>query len=228
MSKLGKKKREGKKEEEVSIDRPRIDLDLGIINLSGFFDLANKIADLGLNLKDVEKKFYEGDIKKKARIESSVRIGGLLGGEPSIRIGTSDFMKRLDDLARERKRGRVSTPKRVSEEFTISPRDVVQTEMTADVIEREDRVYVLTRVPYERDKIQVSFRKREDGGQLIVEAPSEGYRRLIPISVEVEVPEEVQWSYKNNIVEVVLPKPSETKKKRAGKRRAKRKDKGQS
>ncbi|MFQ6074663.1 MAG: Hsp20/alpha crystallin family protein [Candidatus Bathyarchaeia archaeon] len=203
---MGKEKRKEKREEGKSADRSKIDIDFGIINLSGIFDLAGKIMDLGLNLKDMETKLYDADLERRAHIESNIRVGGLLGGEPGIRVGSSDFLKRLDELARERRRQRrVPAPSGV----TITPRDVVKTELTADIIEREDRVYVLTQVPYERDQIQVSFRKRGEGGELTIEAPGRGYKRLIPINVKVEVPDEVQWSYRNNVVEVVLPKPPE-------------------
>lgn len=199
MSKREKGKDEDKKEDKDH----EVAIDMGIITLSGIFNLANKIMEAGLNLKELESKLQKYKEEGKLRTEADIRVS-LLGDEKQIRIGSGTFLKQLDELTRER--SPASLPSR---EPVLSSKDLVKTELTADVIEQKDSVYVLTRVPYEKDEIEVDFRSRGDTGELFIEAPKHGYRRLIPINVRVDMPDggKVQWSYRNHVVEAVLPKP---------------------
>jgi len=193
---MTEKRKDEDKDHEVAID-------MGIITLSGIFNLANKIMEAGLNLKELESKLQKYRDEGKLRTEADIRVS-LLGDEKQIRIGPGTFLKQLDDLTRER-----SPAPPPSRERLLSSKDLIKTELTADVIEEEDSVYVLTQVPYEEAEIEVNFRSRGEVGDLSIEAPKHGYRRLIPINVRVDVPDggKIQWSYRNHVVEAVLPKP---------------------
>jgi len=199
---LGEKKT-GKNEHEED----KIDVDLGILGLNGIFDLVNKIASLGMNAKDLESKLQEYKAGGKIRSDIDIRVGGLIGNTKDFHISSGTFFKHLDELAEERRGKYNPTPSR---EVNISPKDMKKTELTADIIEQDDLVYVLTQVPHSKEDIEVKFVKHRDNGELIIEAPKHGYRRLIPINAKVNVPDngEVQWNYKNQVVEAILPKAS--------------------
>jgi len=199
--------REKGKDEDKKEDKDReVAIDVGIITLGGIFNLANKILEAGANLKELESKLQKYKEEGKLRTEADIRVS-LLGDEKQIRIGSGTFLKQLDELTRER--SPAPPPSKERMEPVLSSKDLVKTELTADVIEQKDSVYVLTRVPYDKDEIEVNFRSRGDTGELFIEAPKHGYKRLVPINVRVDVPDggKVQWSYRNHVVEAVLPKP---------------------
>jgi hypothetical protein len=196
-------KKEAEKDEEKKEGEDReVAIDFGIVTLGGIFNLVNKIIEAGVNLKELESKLQEIKDEGKLRTKADIRVS-LLGEEKQIRIGSGTFLKQLDELTRER-----SPAPLPSREPVLSSKDLVKTELTADVIEHEDAVYVLTQVPYNEDEIKINFRRCGDTGDLSIEAPKHGYDRLIPINVRVDVPDggKVQWSYKNHVVEAVLPK----------------------
>lgn len=193
-----------KKETDDKGSDRKIDIEMGIISLGGIIDLANKIVDLGTNLRELESRLQQYKAEGKVRSNVDIRVG-FLGDKEGTRITSGTFFRHLDELAKER---RSQAPSSQGWRATVSTKDLVRTELTADVIEQEDRVYVLTQVPYEEGEIEVRFRKHGEAGELVVEAPKHGFKRLIPISVRVDVPDsgEVRWSYKNHVVEVILPK----------------------
>jgi len=192
-------KKEPEGDEDKNEDR-EVGIDMGIITLSGIFNLADKIMKAGVNLKELESKLQRLRDEGKIRTEADIRVS-LLGDEKQVRIGSGTFLRQLDELTKERSLAS-------SRERVLSSKDLMKTELTADIIEQKDCVYVLTQVPYEAEEIEVAFRNHGDVGELTIEAPRHGYRRLIPVNVKVDVPDggKVQWSCKNHVVEVVLPK----------------------
>jgi len=193
------------KENEKEGQNSEIKVDMGIISLGGIVDLVNKMLDLGISLKDLESKLQKHKAEGKVRSHVDIRIGSVLDPGKEIRIGSGAFFKHLDELAKER---RDLTPLAQRRHITISSKDLVRTEFASDVIEQEDHVYVLTQVPYEMGDLEVTFRKHTDGGELVVEAPKHGYKRMIPINVKVDASDsgKVQWNYRNQVIEAILPK----------------------
>lgn len=189
-----KKRKEGEGEDIISDILGSMRLNILGIDIGKIVSLAAREPEkVRRGLEQLRYKLEQAGGRPVA-VDYHFRMGGIAGerfGRPSY------FDRRVE---------RVLGTEREAKRITISSRDMVQTESTADVIERGDRVHVITQIPYEREQIKVSFGKREKGGDLTIEAPKAGYKRLIPIDIDVDVPKKLRWSYKSGVVEVILRK----------------------
>jgi HSP20 family protein len=177
---------------------------LGVDDLSILKDPAQadavkrRIEEQKASLRDVQERL-RGKFGDAVRFDYDIRVSGLSGGKDEVHIGGGSFFDKLDQLARERSRGKPAPYRK--QEGVVEP--------YTEVIEGESNVEVIAEMPGVEEK-DIDLKVQEDRIAISTPGPKRIYRAEVVLPARV-LGEPLEKSYHNGVFKLRLKKSQEPK-----------------